>query len=504
MWPRVREAVGLDGLKRVIWTEGFDGKEWGTRVFVEAPAPRRGVLALLGSQPLGDELLKSIPSTATVAGASRFDLVKFIDEIRTAVGKIDENGVAQFDAALEQASNMLGMDVRKEFLGALGDEWAYYTDPMTGGRGAMGLVMVNRLRDAAKAEQALTRIQSMIDAIVAQQMRQERVRVSFRETKVNGVTLHFAATPFITPTWAVHQGNLYVGLYPQVVAAAASHTSRGGKGLADNKDFAALRQRLLAGAGNNAKAASVGFVDLPTTAPSSYQTWLAISSMARFGDLFGVESPALLFPTMHVLMQHLTPAGSVSWADETGWHLRGVSPFPGSVAFASDSGGMMDAQSTAMIVSVLLPSLNRAREQANRVKSASNLRQIAIGVQMYANDNKGRFPPDFAALAKHGALEPDVFINPRGGNSLPAGLEGDALAAWANSSSDYVYAGAGKNWRTPADVILAYEKPDEMRDGINIAFVDGRVHFVPMEKAKQMIRAGRGRPDDAPAGVGGQ
>src|SRR3954467_1270579 len=38
------------------------------------------------------------------------------------------------------------------------------------------------------------------------------------------------------------------------------------------------------------------------------------------------------------------------------------------------------------VASILLPSLNRAREMANRVKCASNLRQVGMGVVMYAND----------------------------------------------------------------------------------------------------------------------
>jgi prepilin-type N-terminal cleavage/methylation domain-containing protein/prepilin-type processing-associated H-X9-DG protein len=49
----------------------------------------------------------------------------------------------------------------------------------------------------------------------------------------------------------------------------------------------------------------------------------------------------------------------------------------------------------ALLISILLPSLNRAREQANRVKCASNLRQIGQGLQMYANENKGNFPRTF-------------------------------------------------------------------------------------------------------------
>src|SRR3954452_20105940 len=46
----------------------------------------------------------------------------------------------------------------------------------------------------------------------------------------------------------------------------------------------------------------------------------------------------------------------------------------------------------ALLISILLPSLNRAREQANRIKCASNLRQIGQSIQIYANENKGAFP----------------------------------------------------------------------------------------------------------------
>jgi len=46
----------------------------------------------------------------------------------------------------------------------------------------------------------------------------------------------------------------------------------------------------------------------------------------------------------------------------------------------------------ALLISILLPSLNRARETANRVKCASNLRQIGQAILLYANENKGNYP----------------------------------------------------------------------------------------------------------------
>jgi len=46
----------------------------------------------------------------------------------------------------------------------------------------------------------------------------------------------------------------------------------------------------------------------------------------------------------------------------------------------------------ALLISILLPSLNRARETANRVKCSSNLRQIGQALLLYSNENKGAYP----------------------------------------------------------------------------------------------------------------
>jgi prepilin-type N-terminal cleavage/methylation domain-containing protein/prepilin-type processing-associated H-X9-DG protein len=46
----------------------------------------------------------------------------------------------------------------------------------------------------------------------------------------------------------------------------------------------------------------------------------------------------------------------------------------------------------AVLIALLLPSLNRAREHARRTACLSNLRQLAAAMIMYNNENKGRFP----------------------------------------------------------------------------------------------------------------
>ena len=46
----------------------------------------------------------------------------------------------------------------------------------------------------------------------------------------------------------------------------------------------------------------------------------------------------------------------------------------------------------ALLISILLPSLSRAREAANSIKCLSNLRQLGTALIMYTNDGKGLLP----------------------------------------------------------------------------------------------------------------
>src|SRR5262249_23829982 len=159
---------------------------------------------------------------------------------------------------------------------------------------------------------------------------------------------------------------------------------------------------------------------------------------------------------------------------------KSISPFPGS-RMLSEPGIMMNAGgpgASALMISILLPSLKRARETANRVKCAANLKAMGQGLLLYANDHQGRYPAKVSGLLDE-ELTLDVFVWPSGNNEVPRDVRGgdkQAMADWIDSHSDYVYIGAGKTSNAGADEIIIYEKAeDHNRAGLNMLYGDGHV-----------------------------
>lgn len=142
-----------------------------------------------------------------------------------------------------------------------------------------------------------------------------------------------------------------------------------------------------------------------------------------------------------------------------------------------------------------------AHISANRVKCASNLRQIGQGCLRYANDHKYKYPSDMGLLLKEDEMHPELFVCPSGKNKLPADIRNapvDQQAKWVVEHADYVYLGGKMNCGMPVDFVLAFEKPESHEnEGMNVLFNDGHVEWISAEGAKkgfEELMAGRNPP----------
>jgi predicted Zn finger-like uncharacterized protein len=90
------------------------------------------------------------------------------------------------------------------------------------------------------------------------------------------------------------------------------------------------------------------------------------------------------------------------------------------------------------MISILLPSLNRARETANRVKCASNMRSIGQAMIIYATSNRGYLPPDLAMVVPVG-VKMDQFVCPSASDTPASNAAG--LSTPGHLSYVYVYQG---------------------------------------------------------------
>jgi competence protein ComGC len=147
-----------------------------------------------------------------------------------------------------------------------------------------------------------------------------------------------------------------------------------------------------------------------------------------------------------------------------------------------------------LLVLMLLPSLGRAREQANRVKCASNLRQIGQAAMMYANEHGGQLPPDLLTLYQDQDLTPEMFVCPSSDLDRATGATTQQITSSmvAGDHLGYAWAGAGGRMTGAGttDVVIAFDmdphlpKDSAPGTGINVLLADGSAVFVDAPTAK--------------------
>jgi len=159
-----------------------------------------------------------------------------------------------------------------------------------------------------------------------------------------------------------------------------------------------------------------------------------------------------------------------------------------------------------ILAGILLPVLSRARESARKTQCMSNIKQIGMGLIMYANENNEDFPSDTAYSAGSPAMRGlnilyDTYISDNKVFNCPsdatvtsatnAGMSVSTIGgteAFTSTQCSYGYDRAHRQ-ADDADVALAADRPpatpsatansaNHNARGQNIVYVDGHVEFI--------------------------
>jgi len=136
----------------------------------------------------------------------------------------------------------------------------------------------------------------------------------------------------------------------------------------------------------------------------------------------------------------------------------------------------------AILATILLPSLKRAKEQASMIKCISNLHQIGIGLKMYVDDNASTFPP---AVSWQSVIEPTQPIPPGFPNYYHArflgGIDTTNLDYWGSPPAKdrllMPYVPAGEVFRCPADPAFEMDLCSYRFNDLNTGGGYGRRHY---------------------------
>ncbi len=157
-----------------------------------------------------------------------------------------------------------------------------------------------------------------------------------------------------------------------------------------------------------------------------------------------------------------------------------------------------------ILAGILLPVLSRARESARKTQCASNVRQIGMGLIMYANENNETFPSDITTVVGDEAMRSlnllyDTYVSDNRVFNCPsdtmvtAATNAGMSVSTANDSFDQDECSYGYDWlhtlADDADVALAADRPPAIPSatastanhnarGQNVVYVDGHVEFV--------------------------
>jgi hypothetical protein len=422
--------------------------------------------------------LRQVPADATYAQVTSVDISGYGRMLQRMIESAAPAGQDTPDVCAEIEKH-IGVHPQRDVLEHLGDRMGLYLSDTTGGGGLLSLVTFIEVDNADALAASLARIAARLNELARVEAK-GYVRLSEHRTPDRSLTiLTFPGLPIpLELCWSIAGGHLYLAGSPAALLAAIEQGGGGSTSLSDNPRFKEM------GGANLDQAIQVTFMDTPRLARSGY----GLVSMLMSGLANVVRSPSdpqrdpgVLMPLYGDLIHDAR--ASVMIARLEGDDL--VMTSQGDRSFLVNASGAVGAiggaygviAAGALMTGITLPALNQARDSAQMVKSATQLRQISTAMMTYAANHDDQMPASAQALIDGQYFTPDLLTSPFG----PAhDGEGDF---WIDFSAPMI-----ATIRDPSRRVLGYDRAAFMMRGeTSVVFFDGHAQHMPAWQLLDLI-----------------
>ncbi|MEZ6124919.1 MAG: DUF1559 domain-containing protein [Planctomycetaceae bacterium] len=394
------EALGLTNLGAIAAQFGYQGKACVARTYIEAPGERTGLLALIDQPLIELDDLPALPPQATAFAAFSLDPVKSCDIVEDTIQNVlkllPPEAADQYQQVKAMARGVLGMDLREDLLAGMGNVHCVYADP-AGGPFGLGFGAACSVRDAAKLRQGTNAlIQTILNQIQNQGLDFPLV---VQKAKVEGREVTTVPATFVTPSLSIDDKWMCLSPFPQPVKAFLMRQDGNlprWQPTAEHKEgFAQLPQKFTALTVDDPRSSMEALYSFVPMLNSGIQTLAPTITGPDFIN-------AAELPPSEIVCAPLFPNISVSVPGRNGteYHTRQslpVTPMP------SASSGV----AIPVLVALLLPAVQSAREAARRTQSMNNLKMLGLAMHNY-HDVYNHFPVGTEQDTK---LDPDQRLS---------------------------------------------------------------------------------------------
>jgi prepilin-type processing-associated H-X9-DG protein len=386
----ILQIVGLNTLNSVVHRSGYKGRAIWSETDIEAPGPRTGLLALSDQEPISLADLPPLPQGANAFAANSFNWSQLYDallEVAHGIEKIAPNAQpGMVDGMLAQVDEHLGISLRDDLLASLGHVNCAYADSGQAPFG-LGFGLALQVTDGARLRKALNSVLDQAQQHAPTDLNIRRIDRAGKEL----VVLEFNGGAF-SPAFHIGEKWLCVGMVPQTVDAFLLRQD--GK-LPTWEPAPELRTAL--------GEVPDKFTAITTGDPRpTFQMLMGFAPFLIGAAQTGLKQAQVLppdfempisvadVPPAELVVRPLFPNVSVAVVGKDGMKYTSRTSLP-SMPFAGAFDGGTSVATTGILVALLLPAVQQAREAARRTQSRNNLRQIMLALHNY-HDTFQQFP----------------------------------------------------------------------------------------------------------------